>query len=394
MSRAVENKKSLVDTKIILIAIILLSLSIRLPALFIRHIENDEVILQALAEKVSENPKDYSLQGTAVLDQLPKIVYDKPLFHHPPLFTYGLILFRKLFGVRYQVLFPVFASVITLLVIFAIGKELYDEAVGLIAAFIFSICPIVLHASTKIWIDAVLTLFCTLSVYLSILAVKKEKAFWYILAGISFGLAILSKISALAIIAPIVYLFIKNFNAKRLSNVLYFIIFSMLIAGPWLYVFYKTFGTFFPWWIKPSEEPLRMFPFIKMAIARPWYFYFSNISKVAPIYLFAWAIIIKSIRRPNEWMECIWGLSFILGFTLVGIRGLEGYVTRYVLPAIPALAILSARELTANNKKFLMLIACVFLAYGLTNAILNAFLFQMADVSPLFYFLNFISGKA
>ncbi len=389
MHKKLENKEYLTKTTLILIGILLLSLSIRLPALFTRHIENDEVILQVLAEKVAQNPTDYSLQGTAVLDQLPKIVYDKPLFHHPPLFTYGLALFKNLLGVKFQVLFPILASILTVLIIFAIGKELYDENVGLIAAFIFSICPIVLHASTKIWIDAVLTLFCALSVYLAILAVKREKTFWYILAGISFGLAVLSKISALAIIVPIAYLFIKDFNAKRLPNVLYFIIFSTLMAGPWLFIFYKTFGTFFPWWIKPSEEPLRMFPFIKMAMDRPWYFYFSNISAVAPIFLFAWIGMIKSIKHPDKWLEFIWVLCFILGFTLVGIMDLEGYVTRYIMPAIPALAILAAKILSTKNK-ILWIISCVFLAYGLSTAILNTYLFQVADVFPFFYFLNFL----
>ena len=94
MHKESKNKKSFSNVKIILVAIVLLALSMRLPALFTQHIENDEVILQVLAEKVSENPKDYSLQGTAVLDRLPKSVYDKPLFHHPPLFIYGLILFK------------------------------------------------------------------------------------------------------------------------------------------------------------------------------------------------------------------------------------------------------------------------------------------------------------
>ena len=390
MRKETENKKSLLNTKVILIGVILLSLSIRLPALFTRHIDNDEVILRVLAEKVSENFSDYSLQDTAILNQLPRVVYDRPLFHHPPLFIYGLILFKVFLGVKFQILLPVFAAALTVLVIFAIGKELYDDNAGLIAALIFSVCPIVLHASTKIWIDALLTLFCTLSVYLSILAVKKERVLWYILAGVSFGMAVLSKISALPILAPIAYLFLKKpLNKKKLINVSCFLIFAVLVAGPWLFIFYKTFGTFFPWWIKPSEEPLRMFPFIRMAMARPWFFYFSNITIVAPIYLFSWISMIKSIRRPNEWMECIWVLSFILGFTLVGIMGLEGYVTRYVLPAIPALAILSGR-LIATGKKILWIVSCIFLAYGLTNAILNTYLFQVADVFSTFYFLNFL----
>ena len=101
--------------------------------------------------------------------------------------------------------------------------------------------------------------------------------------------------------------------------------------------------------------------------------------------------MIRSIKRHERWLELIWALSYIIGFTLIGIRGLEGYVTRYILPAIPGLAILSARELCRNNK-ILWIIACIFLAYGLTNAILNVFLFRLADVFPLSYFLSFLKS--
>ena len=389
MQTKLENKRYFLNTKIMLIGLLLFSFSIKLPALFTQHVENDEKILQVLAEKVSKNPMDYSLQGTAILNQLPRTVYDKPLFHHPPLFIYGLILFKAIFGVKFQILFPILCSVSTLLVIYAIGRELYSKSVGLIAALIFSVCPIVLHASTKIWIDALFALLCTLSVYFAILAIKKEKAFLYILTGISFGLALLSKISALVIIAPIVYLLLKDFSMKRLINILYFVTFTILIVGPWLFIFHRTFGVFFPWWIRPSGSSLSLFPFIKIAMDRPWYFYFSNITKVAPIYLLAWISMIKAIRKPDNWLEIIWALSFIGGFTFVGIMGLEGYVTRYVLPAVPALAILSARIIVMKNK-LLWVISGIFLVYGLATAIFNAFLFQVADVFPLFYFLNFL----
>ncbi|MFC1624262.1 ArnT family glycosyltransferase [Candidatus Omnitrophota bacterium] len=389
MNQESENKKSLTNPKIILVTIILFSLALRLPALFSQHIENDELIYQVLADKVSSNPGDYSLQGTAILNQLPKIIYDKPLFHYPPLFTYGLILFEKLFGDKYQILFPVLASVLTILIIFAIGSELYDEKVGLTAAFILSFCPITLHSSTKIWIDAVLTLFCALSVYLSVLAVKREKAFWYILAGISFGLAVLLKFSALLIIAPIAYLFLRKLNAKRLIYAAYFLIFSMLVTGPWLFIFYKTFGTFFPWWVSPSEELARMFPFIEMTMNRPWYFYFSNLGKVAPIYLFAWVTMARSIRRTHEWLVPIWALAYIGGFTLIRLMGMGGCIMRHILPAIPAFSILSAR-LAFTKNKILCVISSVFLAYGLMTGVLNAFFFQVADVFPFSYFLALI----
>ncbi|MBL7131404.1 MAG: glycosyltransferase family 39 protein, partial [Candidatus Omnitrophica bacterium] len=361
------GKKSFNYTTVILIAIILFALAIRLPALFTRHIENDEVIYQVLADKVSKDFSDYSLQGTAILNQLPAGIYDKPLFHHPPLFIYGVILFKSLFGQRFIVLFPILCSVLTVLAIYLIGKKIYTEKVGLVAAFIFGFCPIAIHVSTKIWIDVLLTFLCTLTVYLAILAADKDKLVWYILGGISCGLAILSKITALFILAPVFYLFIrKPLIVKRIDKMIFFSISALLVIVPWFFIFYKTFGIIFPWWVKPSEDLSQMFPFVRMILDRPFYFYFLNTIVVAPIYIFAWLNIIRRIRKPSEWLEPIWALAFIVSLTIIGIK--QGYIMRYILPAVPALAILSAVFLVEKNKKLLWIMATFFLGYGLTVA--------------------------
>jgi len=57
---------------LVISALLLFSLGMRLPAIFIPHIENDEVIYQTLAEKVSKNIHDYTLQGTPLIEQLPR----------------------------------------------------------------------------------------------------------------------------------------------------------------------------------------------------------------------------------------------------------------------------------------------------------------------------------
>jgi 4-amino-4-deoxy-L-arabinose transferase-like glycosyltransferase len=282
-------------------------------------------------------------------------------------------------------------SVLTLLLVYLIGKKLYREEVGLVAAFIFGFCPIAIHASTKIWIDSLLALFCTLTVYFAVLAREKERTTWYILAGISCGLAILSKITALPVLAAVFYLFVrKPWGRKRGVGILFFLASAVLVTSPWFITFYKTFGTILPWQNRPSEELARMFPFTKMILGRPLYFYFLNTLLVAPIYIFAWINMIRRIRKPSQWFEPIWALAFIVSLTIRGTA--QGYIMRYILPAMPALAILSADFLVKKNKKLLWITAAVFLAYGLTVAILNSFLVQMADTFSLFYFFSILKG--
>jgi len=387
-----ENSRINLTARIALTAIIVTCLFIHLPALFIEHIENDEVIYQTLANRLSENITDYSLQNTPIISQLPPAAYDKPLFHHPPLFIWLLLLFRTVLGSEFQILIPILACALTVLLIYLIGKELYNQKTGILSALIFTLCPIMFHASTKIWIDPLLTFLCTLSVYLGLLAAKKEKLYLYILNGITFGLAITTKTSGLLIIFPLAYLFctsrltLKN----RLMKMLFFLIPGIIIASPWFLIFYNTFGTFLPWWIKPTNDIMQNFPFNNASVNRPWHFYFSNIFIVSPIYIFSWISIVKAFKKPREWLLPAWVLTFIIAFTIVGISK-GGYITRYVLPATPALAILSARFFLNLNKPVFWIIFILLIGYGLTNALLNTFIYQMADVSNLFYFFRILS---
>ena len=392
MQKFFLNHKPSFTTQLILLAIIIFSLFMHLPVLFIEHIENDEVIYQALANRLSEDLTDYSLQNTEIIDQLPPAAYDKPLFHHPPLFIWGLLLCQATLGSEFQILIPIIACMLTTFLIYLIGTELYNQKTGIISALIFASCPIMFHASTKIWIDPLLTFFCTLCIYWGLLAIRKEKPYLYILSGVTFGLAIISKTSALPIILPLVYLFFKSRSTlkKKLLNTLYFLIPATLIVMPWFILFYNTFGCFFPWWIKPTNSIMNIFPFNMASVNRPWYFYFSNTLIVAPIYFFAWIKVAMMIKNPKKWLLPVWIFAFIVTFTIIGISK-GGYITRYILPAIPALAIVAGWFFSKTNKTFLWIIFILFIGYGLANAILNTFIYQMADVKSLFYFLKILT---
>ena len=74
-------------------AIIVLALVLKLPSLRSPRLEGDELIYWHLTQNWLENGA-YSLQGTPILKALPPSIYDKPLFHHPPLLSL-LMLDRK-----------------------------------------------------------------------------------------------------------------------------------------------------------------------------------------------------------------------------------------------------------------------------------------------------------
>jgi 4-amino-4-deoxy-L-arabinose transferase-like glycosyltransferase len=373
-------------TQLILLAILLFSLSIRIPALFVPHIENDEVIYQTLADKVSKNPLDYTLRNTPILQNLPTMNYDQPLFHRPPLFVYLLAIFRGLLG-DWGVLLPILAAVFTIVALFYIVRGLYDEKVALISVTILSFCPLLLFCSTRILIDSLLVLFVTLTVWSFLVAIRRRRKLFFALAGLIFGLTILTKEAGMLIVFTCGYLLFKDgINIEKIIYLLYFLGCAILAVFPWYYWFFKVYGTIFPWWAKIFPENIEMFPFMKMVVNRPWYFYFQNITLSMPVNILAWMNIILNLKRKRMFTEILWVFSFLIPVTLYGMLG-QGYQTRYILPAVPALAILSA-DLINRKDEWVWRIGIFLLAGGFLTGILNTFIFHPADIFPLGYFFN------
>lgn len=370
-------------TPIVIFALLLFALVIRIPALFIPHIENDEVIYQVLADKVSKNPFDYTLRNSPILQNLPKMNYDQPLFHRPPLFVYSLAIFKNLLGKHWGVLLSVLSAMLTMLVLFGIARELYNEKIAFLSAIVLSFCPLLLFCSTRILIDTLLTLLVTTTVWVFLKAIKKKSRPLFALAGLVMGLAILTKEPGVLVVLPCCFLLFREGIDKEKGACLFFFLgCAILTISPWYGWFFSVYKTFIPWWARIFPENIEMFPFIKMAVARPWYFYFQNITLAMPIYIFGWINILVCLRKKRLGLELIWAFSFLFPLTLYGVMG-QGYQTRYILPAIPALAILSA-DFAANKKGWVWVMGIFLLGIGFLTGILNAFFFLPADIFPLY----------
>ncbi len=370
----------------ILILIILFSLAIRMPALVIPHIENDEIIYQTLTFQVLTNPSHYSLQGTSILKILPQQAYDRPVFHSPPLFVFCLAFITILFGKTWMIMVSIVSGVLTIILTYDICRKLYHEKKALMSAIISFCCPLLLFCSTRILIDALLVFLVTLTIWSFLLALKSNQKSYFIVSGIIFGLTLLTKQSGVLILLTCVYILLKDgFSKQKFVFFIYFLFTAILVCSPWYIYFYKTYGTLFPSWTS-SFESIEMFSFIKMTVHRPWHFYVTHIILIAPIYLFAFMNILYVLKNKRINAEIIWALSFLIPLSYLGISGL-GFQTRYVAPAIPALAILSAHLLDTENK-WVGVWGVLFLSLGLLTGILNSLIFKPADVFPFYFFFN------
>jgi len=324
--------------------------------------------------------------------------YDNPLHHVGPGFPYALIASNKLFGKNgkftavnksmgrltkfikppeyfkaqfYSVIVPLFFSLGLIVVIFLLGKALFSAEVGLLAAFLQSVNAVDLLSSQRLWTDGMTTFFVALSVLWFVLALRKDNILLSLLSGLSLGVATLARQNVLIAIVPVLlFMFAQQkinkpkMGVKKLfSNRLLIIFVSAFLVSVsfWFWKVFKTYGNFF---FMPSTD------LTKLMDGTRWYgwieerphpliLYTIGMICVSPIFVFAFALFKKCYRAivnffKNKLVEgdlpfillFTWFLVFFISFTCF----YSGKEHRYLLPAYPALSILSAYGLFRFRK--------------------------------------------
>jgi 4-amino-4-deoxy-L-arabinose transferase-like glycosyltransferase len=168
--------------------------------------------------------------------------------HKQPVPLWFMALGIKLFGVNeIAIRIPsIILSTIAIFLTFYIGRYLFSERTGLLAAFFHSINGLIIvltggRVATD-HIDIFFLFFIELSVFLSILSVEKRNILFSVLTGIGIGLAILSKWLPALIVLPLwIILAYKKMSIKDI--LLRFLIISAVLTIvflPWqLYIFKK-----------------------------------------------------------------------------------------------------------------------------------------------------------
>jgi asparagine N-glycosylation enzyme membrane subunit Stt3 len=129
----------------------------------------------------------------------------------------GLFFMAFGYGVFIASLFGILCFSLTVIVIYLIGKELYKPGAGLLAAFFYSIFPLVLSQSSNVGDDIPMALLVTVSVFLVILALKKEKnqKLLFFLAGFTSAINFLSVSEAIIGLFLIATFLIATLCIKR-----------------------------------------------------------------------------------------------------------------------------------------------------------------------------------
>ena len=122
--------------------------------------------------------------------------------NNPFLYPIALATALRIFGVTTAVArgVSIAASTATILLTFALGKELYNERIGLTAAVFFALTPGEMLVGRNIQVDALMLTFMVAASFAFARAAKTQSTGWSAATGALLGLGVLTKLPALLLV--------------------------------------------------------------------------------------------------------------------------------------------------------------------------------------------------
>jgi 4-amino-4-deoxy-L-arabinose transferase-like glycosyltransferase len=182
-----------------------------------------------------------------------------PHFNYPPplLMLIGAAIY-PLFGEFGLKLIAPFFGALGIIYTYKLGREIFDEKRGLIAAILLGIIPSHIYLSAMAYQDGIITGFLTAFIYYFYKAMTSEKG--ELKAGIIAGLTSLSKLTGVIVFPIIAFYYILNSIRKRvleittLKKCVVIGLVGLLIGSPYYLRTLYLFGSFMNFQVLPPKS--------------------------------------------------------------------------------------------------------------------------------------------
>jgi 4-amino-4-deoxy-L-arabinose transferase-like glycosyltransferase len=158
------------------------------------------------------------------------------------------------FGEHVSTAWPFLLSLGFVVVAFFLGKELYDERVGLIAALGASLAPIEIEQATQLLPDPIEAFFVPLAILCGVLAIKRDAhwRWWAFAAGACVGLAYFTRVNAILFIVGVLAIGLILDTPKWKRSLFSLVGLAAVLAAA-AAVFFALSGDPFVDWTRTSE---------------------------------------------------------------------------------------------------------------------------------------------
>ncbi len=284
-----------------------------------------------------------------------------------PFINGGLALILKTFKSLDLVLFSrlasVFISLLTIVVIYQLVKEISTQKTALLSAFVYAVLPYSIFYSRVILPEPYFLFFSTFSIWQFYLFAKSRKFLPYLLSVLGLALTALLK-PFVVFLAPVYLVIIWQFRQKK------------LFLDPKIYLLpLLAFAPMFAWreWIKnfPTGVPVSDWLFNGNGIRlQPAWFRWLFYERLTKLFLgyFGVIFLFANLLKKNKEMLIYgaWWLGVLIYFIVIATGNVQhDYYQNFILPI---LAISVARGITIIYEKFNKKIALpsIILLFGLS----------------------------
>jgi Glycosyltransferase family 87 len=392
MSRAAHSTR---DFVLFCCAAVAVCVVLKIPSLFYPRTEGDERIYWQLAQNLAAGG-DYTLRGTPLLKEFSPYMYDRPLFHHPPLFAMLLTPFASTGSENAAVVISWLGHALVVLAVAIVGRRaLFDKAsdatltspVFWLPVLGVAADPLLMFVSRRIWIDSLLAGLVAVSVALLITATGARRRVTLVAAGAFLGLAGLAKLTALILVPVFLFACVRDEDSwtDRVVSATACLLPAALFVVPWLVVFYLRTGVLVPQWVKPDAALMNMYPFVRVAVERPWFYYIVKLALIMPLAVVAiWALVNDSAVWKNRTIHITasWFMVFLGVLTILSING-YGFQMRHIAPAVGALYVAVLMMLIERERPLLLMVCSFAMLVGTVTGAMHLMAPQFDEIVSL-----------
>ena len=368
---------------------------LKIPSLLYPRTEADERIYWQLAENLAYRG-EYTLQGSDLPAALSPHIYDRPLFHHPPLFAALLVPFVLADAKSASVLVSWLGHFLAVIAVALIGRHALARHPGgfnvtspgfWLPVLGVAADPFLMFVSRRIWIDSLLAGLVAIAMATAVIAEGRRRRITLAVAGFLLGLAALAKLTALILFPVLVLAAIREDATWKQRGVssLAIAVPAALLFTPWLILFYVWNGVFVPSWVKPDAALMENFPFVRAAVERPWYYYLIKLTLIMPLWLVSlWPLVRDRVRWRDGVTQAAagWFLIFVAALTLMGIDG-YGFQTRHIAPAIAAVYVMVMLVLLDGERPVFLLACALTMLIGTVTGAMHLMVPQLDEILSL-----------
>lgn len=322
----------------------------------------DEGDFAQIVKELDDNPVVPHLNG-------------KPYGEKPPLFYYLNYLSAKTFILlkdEASMRIPTaLSALLAALLFFCVARRSFGEKEALFGTLILISSPLYYWQARFLQVDMVFAAFISSSLLCFFRSYRQGGRLPYILFYVLAALAFMTKGPlAIILILPVVLIYgwsQRDLHIFKRKETAIGICIFLLIIVPWYLLVYMKEG--FPYLQENIiRQNLTRF-FDAWSHKRPIYYYFTTL----PLDFFPWSLFLPMgiYLAVKGWKDdrgmrffLIWFIWMFLFFSLS-----SGKISKYMIPLLPAMALLTARAFTKEDNKYVFsvsaLLAALFLALGI-----------------------------